>query len=153
MDARFALVLAIALIAIVALSGFGHVVNWPRERDVSDLPIVRAQRSVRRYGILLGIIDVAALIAVVIVLFRVPPGSSEMWLAAAAAVCVAAMLGIWAAWTRPLNSTIAAWMPHSPLADWERHHHRWSTYHRARVALAIIALALLLMGFLARPAQ
>jgi hypothetical protein len=153
MGVRLALIVAIVLIAIGAMNGLAHVVKWPRERTVSALPIARAQRAVRRYGILLGIIEFAALLALLVVLFKVPVGSSEMWLAGAAALCVAAMLGLWAAWLRPLNMTIAAWTPHTPPADWQHHHRRWSTFHRLRIALAIIAIALLLMGVFAKPAQ
>lgn len=153
MGVRIAFVVAIAFIALAAMSGLAHVIRWPTDRGVSTVPIVHAQRAMRRYGILLGIVDVAALIALVVVLFRVPAGSSEMWLAGAAALCVAAMFGLWAAWLRPLNSTIAAWTPHAPPADWQHHHQRWSIFHGLRIALAIIALALLLMGVLARPVQ
>jgi hypothetical protein len=117
------------------------------------VPVVRAQRDVRRYGILLGVIESLALVALFIVLFRVPASSTEMWLTGAAAMCVAVMIGLWAAWLRPLNATIVKWAPESPPADWTERHRRWSTYHRLRLTLAVIALALLLMGVVARPAM
>jgi len=66
------------------------------------------QRTVRRYGVLLAVVEAAALIALLIALFMVAPGSREMWLVGIAALSVAAMIGVWAAWLRPLNVTIGA---------------------------------------------
>ena len=140
---------------LVALSGgiaLMHIVQRPVRGELASAPAVRAQRAVRRYGILLGVVETAALIALLVVLFRAPGGSTEMWLAAGAAACVAVMIGIWAAWLRPLNATIAAWSTEALPADWAHHHSGWSKWHRLRVILAIIAMALVLMGLFARPA-
>jgi len=151
-----ALQLALAAAAIlVALSGviaLAHVFRWPAGHGPSAMPAVRAQRDVRRYGVYLGIIEAGALIALLVVLFKASPGSTEMWLAGGAALCVAAMIGVWAAWLRPLNTTIAAWSTEALPADWAQHHSGWSKWHRLRVILAIIAMALVLMGLFARPA-
>lgn len=97
-------------------------------------------------------IEAGALIALLIALFRVPPGSAEMWFVGLAALCVAGMIGVWAAWLRPLRVTLAAWAPEAPAVDWTGHHARWSALHRVRVVLAVLALTLLLMGVFARPA-
>ena len=117
------------------------------------MPIVRVQRMMRRYGLLFGTIEAGALVALLIALFRIPPGSAEMWLIGLAALCVASMMGVWAAWLRPRNRTIAKWLPEALPPDWSHHHARRSTFHRVRVMLAIIALALLLMGLFANPAN
>src|SRR5437867_2177722 len=111
MAIRIAFLLATVLVAIAATVALVHVINWPVHRGPSVLPIVRAQRNVRRYGFLLGLIEFAALLALLIVLFRVRSGSAEMWLAGGAAICVAATIALWAAWLRPLNATIAEWAP------------------------------------------
>jgi|SRR5947209_5660981 len=153
MGVRFLLLVALLLVALTAAMAVSHVIRWPLRPEVSALPIVRLQNAVRRFGLLLGVIEVAALIALVVVLFRVQPGTMTMWLVAAAALCLAVMMGVWAAWLRPLNATIAAWLPETLPKDWSRHHRRWATLHSTRAILAIIALALLLMGLMARPAQ
>ena len=145
---QIALLAATVLVALTAASAVRHLVAWPTRRDVSAVPIVR----VRRYGLLLGTIEAGALVALLIALFRVPSGSAEMWLIGLAALCVAGMMGIWAAWLRPLDITMSKWLPEALPPDWSHHHARWSTFHRVRVMLAIIALALLLMGLFARPA-
>lgn len=146
-----ALLIATILVGLVAGIALAHVVQWPTRRELSTLPIVRSQRVVSRYSAILGLIEAAALVALIVAFARLPAGSAEMWFVGAAALCVAGMMGVWAAWLRPLNATIAAWQPEAPPADWARHHARWSTFHRLRVALAIIALALLLTGLIARP--
>lgn len=146
-----ALLIATILVGLVAGVALAHVVQWPTRRERSTLPIVRSQRVVGRYSAILGPIEAAALVALIVAFVRLPTGSAEMWLVGAAALCVAGMLGMWAAWLRPLNATITAWLPEAPPADWARHHARWSTFHRLRVALAIIAFALLLVGLIARP--
>ena len=145
---RIALLAATVLVALTAANAVRHLVEWPTRRDVSAVPIVR----VRRYGLLFGTIEAGALVALSIALFRVPSGSAEMWLIGLAALCVAGMMGIWAAWLRPLDITMAKWLPEALPPDWSHHHARWSTFHRVRVMLAIIAIALLLMGLFARPA-
>lgn len=149
---RIALLTATVLVALTAANALRHVIEWPTRRDVSAVPVVRVQRTMRRYGLLLGIIEAGALAALLIALFRIPPGSAEMWLIGLAALCVAGMIGVWAAWLRPLNITISKWLPDALPPDWSHHHARWVTFHRVRVILAIIALALLLMGLFARPA-
>ena len=149
---QIALLAATVLVALTAANAVRHLVQWPTRRDVSAVPIVRVQRTMRRNGLLLGTIEAGALVALLIALFRVPPGSAEMWLIGLAALCVAGMMGIWAAWLRPLNITISKWLPEALPPDWSHHHARWSTFHRVRVILAIIAIALLLMGLFARPA-
>jgi hypothetical protein len=153
MGVRFLLSVAILLVAFAGAIAASHVVRWPLRPNVSALPIVRLQSAVRRFGLLLGVIEVASLIALLVVLFKVQAGTTTMWLVAAAALCVAAMIGVWAAWLRPLNATIAAWLPETLPTDWSHHHRRWATFHSARAILAIIALALLLMGLMARSAQ
>ena len=150
---QLVLVLGTILVAVMAAVAMAHTVRWPSRRGSSGAPIVMVQRTVRRYGVLLAVVEAAALIALLIALFMVAPGSREMWLVGIAALSVAAMIGVWAAWLRPLNVTIGAWPPDTPPADWSRHHRRWTLYHRVRVLLAIIALALLLMGLFARPAH
>lgn len=149
---RIALLAATVLVALTAANALRHAIEWPPHRDVSAPPIDRVQRTVRRYGLLLGAIEAGALVALLIALFRIPPGSAEMWLIGLAALCVAGMMGVWAAWLRPLNITIASWLPESLPSDWSQHHARWQMFHRVRVTLAIIALTLLFMGVCANPA-
>jgi uncharacterized membrane protein len=107
----------------------------------------------RRYGVLFALVETGALVALLIVLFSLPAGSAEMWLVGIAAVCMAFMIGVWAAFLRPLNATMAEWEPEALPEDWARHHARWTTYHRLRLTLAVIAITLLLMGLFARPAR
>ena len=40
-----------------------------------------------------------------------------------------------------LNITMSKWLPEALPSDWSNHHARWSTFHRVRVILAIIAIA------------
>lgn len=134
---RIALLAATVLVALTAANAVRHLVEWPTRRDVSAVPIVRVQRTMRRYGLLLDTIETGALVALLIALFRVPPGSAEMWLLGLAAFCVAGMIGIWAAWLRPLNITIAKRLPEALPPDWSHHHRSQlirSWYHRMQAA-------------------
>jgi hypothetical protein len=147
MALQIALLIATVLVALATARALWHSIGGAAAPpDRSLLPHARAQRAVRRYGVWLGILEGGALAALLIALFSVPSGSAEMWLLGLAALCVALMIGVWAAYVRPLNARIADWSPEAPPDDWAGHHARWSTFHRARIALAIIALALLLMG-------
>lgn len=148
---QIALLVATVLVAVAGANALRQVVERPTRRDVLAVPIVRVRRTMRRYGLLLGTIEGGALVALLIALFRMPPGSAEMWLIGLAALCVAGMMGVWAAWLRPLDITISKWLPEALPPDWSHHHARRSTFHRVRVTLAIIALALLIMGLFARP--
>jgi uncharacterized membrane protein len=152
MGLQLAILVAAVLVGLAGAIALAHAGPWPAARAPSNAAVVRVQRSVRRYGVLLGVIEVAALIALLIVLFSVPARSAEMWLVGVAAICVAFMIGVWTALLRPLNATIVEWAPESLPDDWTRHHARWTTYHRIRLVLAIIALTLLLIGLFARPA-
>jgi hypothetical protein len=149
---RIALFAATVLVALAAANALRHAIEWSARGEVSPMPIDRVQRSTRRYGLLLGIIEAGALVALLIALFRIPPGSSEFWLIGLAALCVAGMMGVWAALIRPLNSTIANCLPEALPSDWSQHHARRLTFHRVRMILAIIALTLLFLGVCAQPA-
>ena len=153
MARQLALAAAAVLVALSGAIALAHVLQWPARHGPPATTAARAQRDVRRYGIYLGIVEVGALIALLVALFKASAGSTEMWLAGGAALCVAAMIAVWAAWLRPLNTTIAAWSTEALPADWAHHHSGWSKWHRLRVILAIIAMALVLMGLFARPAM
>lgn len=152
MSPRVLLVIGVLLVATSAGIAASHYVPWPLTARQSVVPVARVQRTVRRYTIVLGVIEALALVALIAVLFSVPPGTTTMWLVGVAALCVAAMLGVWVAWVRPLNATIAGWVPETLPKDWTRHHERWTGLHGLRVVLGVIALALLLIGLFARPA-
>lgn len=152
MALRISLLVAIVLVAVTAALALWHSVREAAPPDASAPPIAYAQRAARRYGVLLGVVEGGALVALLVTLFSVPSGSAEMWLVALAALCVSLMIAVWAAWLRPLNATIAGWLPEAPPDDWAQHHARQSTLHRVRVILAIFALALLLMGLFPRSA-
>lgn len=106
----------------------------------------------RRYAVLLSVIEGGALIALTVALFRVPAGSREMWLVGMAVLCVGLMIGVWGVWLRPLELVMDAWTPETQSADRSHHHARHSKLHRIRAVLAILALALLLIGISARQA-
>ena len=91
---RIALLGVTVLVALTAANGVRHLVEWPTHLDVSAVPILRVQRTMRRYGLLFGIIEAGALVTLLSALFSVPPGSADMWLITVAAVCVAGMMGI-----------------------------------------------------------
>ncbi len=152
MPIRFAIIAATILVALAVAGALRHSVPWTRSTVATNEPILRAQRTMRRHGLVVGVIEVGALVALAIALFRVPAGSREMWLIGVAALCVATMIGVWAAWLRPMNATIADWRTDELPSDWEEHHARWSRLHRVRVMLAALALFLLLMTLFARPA-
>lgn len=151
MSLQFALLTATLLVAVTTASALRRAIEWPARWDASAEPLTRVQRTMRRHGLLLGTIEAAALVALLFALFRIPSGSTKMWLIGLAALCVAGMMGVSVAWLRPLNITIATWLPEALPPDWSHHHARGLTFHRVRVTLAIIALALILMGLFARP--
>jgi hypothetical protein len=150
MALRISLLIGMLLVALSAAFALWHDVREATQRHLLPSPVVQVQRSARRYDVLLGVIEGGALIALVIALLNVPSGSTEIWLVGLAALCVALMIGVWVAWLRPLNMTIAGWQQDAPPDDWARHHARWSMLHRLRILIAITALALLLMGLFPR---
>ena len=154
MTLQLVIAVGTVLVAVAAGVALAHAVQpAPRTGDVPGARITRAQATVRRYALALGAVETLALLALLVALFLVPPRSTAMWLVGGAALCVAAMMWVWAAWLRPLNSVIVEWTPEAPPADWERHHVRWTAMHRVRVVLAIVALGLLLMSVFARVAH
>jgi hypothetical protein len=146
MALHISLTVAIALVALTAAVALWYSVREAAPPSESAPSVARAQRKAQRYGVLLGIVEGGALLAVLVALFSVPSGSSETWVVGLAALCVALMLTVWAAWLRPLNLTIAGWRPDAPPDDWTKQRARWSRLHRVRILFAVVALALLIMG-------
>ena len=153
MGLPLAFLAATVLVGLTAALALAHLARWPSRRGPPTPPVTRVQRAMRRYGVLFALVETGALVALLIVLFSLPAGSAEMWLVGIAAVCMAFMIGLWAAFLRPLNATMAEWEPEALPEDWAHHHARWTTYHRLRLTLAVIAITLLLMGLFARPAR
>lgn len=150
MSLRITLLAATVLVALMAAYTLRDALRWPKWPEMSPPLSARLGGSLRRYALLLGVIEGAALVALVWALFSVPAGSPGMWLLGLAVLCVGLMIGVWGIWLHPLELMMAAWTPETQPVDHSHQHARRSTLQRVRAILAIlaiIALALLLSGF------
>jgi hypothetical protein len=146
MSLRATLLVATVLVALMAAYTLRDALRWARSGTLSPTLSARVGGSLRRYALLVGLIEGGALIALTVALFRVPPGSPNMWWVGLAILCVGLMIGVWGLWLRPLELMMATWTPETQPADHTHHHARRSRLHGIRAILAILALALLLIG-------
>ena len=152
MSLRTTLLAATVLVALMAVYTLREAFRLPKARGMP--PLLSAQLGeMRRYAVLLGVVEGAALIALAVALFRLPPGSPNMWMVGLALLCVGLMIGVWGLWLRPLEVMMAAWTLETQPQDHHHHHARRSKLHRIRAILAILALALLLIGLTAKSAS
>jgi hypothetical protein len=152
MSLRITLLAATVLVALMAVYTLRDALRWPKSREMSPLLSAQLGGSMRRYALLLGLVEGGALVALAWALFRVPAGSPDMWLLGLAILCVGLMIGVWGLWLRPLELMMATWTVETQPEDHSHYHMRRSKLHRIRAILAILALALLLIGIAASPA-
>src|SRR5438046_10612808 len=98
---------AIAFVAIATAIGAAHVAaRAPAAGGPPADPSHRygLQRTIRRYGPVLGVAEAVALVVLVAALVVAPPGRREQWLLGGAALCVAASAGVGVALVRPLST-------------------------------------------------
>src|SRR5687768_6717827 len=138
MSLRATLLVATLLVALMAAYTLRDALRWPRSGGLSPTLAARVGGSLRRYALLVALIEGGALIALAVALFRVPAGSPNMWWVALAILCVGLMIGVWGLWLRPLELMMATWTADTQPADHAHHHARRSTLHRVRALLAIL---------------
>ncbi len=64
------------------------------------------------------------------------------------AICLAAMIGIWAAFLNPINQEIATWTANEFPTNWADLRDRWDSLHAVRAVLAEIGLSALIVAVL-----
>ena len=153
MSLRATLLVATVLVALMAAYTLRDALRWPRSGQLSPTLAAQVGGSLRRYALLIGLIEGGALVALAVALFRVPAGSPNMWWVGLAILCIGLMIGVWGLWLRPLELMMATWTEETRPADHAHHHVRRSTLHRLRAFLAILALALLLIVIAASTAS
>src|SRR5688500_10689956 len=109
MTLRITLLAATVLVALMAAYTLRDALRWTKSRELAPLLSAQLGGSMRRYALLLGLVEGGALVALAWALFRVPPGSADMWLVGFAILCVGLMIGVWGLWLRPLELMMAAW--------------------------------------------
>jgi hypothetical protein len=149
---RALLLLATLCAALISGVVFSHALQRGEKRRLTGPVFVQVQNTLyNRYGNFVGPMEVAALVLLLILLFVLPPDGVAIWLVAVAALCLAVMIGIWAAGIRPLNIEIRRWTPEVYPDEWARYRDRWARLHLLRMIAAMIALALLLLVLSTRP--
>jgi hypothetical protein len=153
MTLRITLLAATVLVALMAAYTLRDALRWPKSREMSPLLSAGLGGSLRRYALLLGLVEGGALVALVWALFRVPAGSADMWLVGLAILCVGLMIGVWGLWLRPLELMMATWSAETQPESRSQGLARRARLHRIRAVLAVLALALLLLAVAAGPAN
>ena len=77
--------------------------------------------------------------------------TAAWWFALGAAALFAAMIVYTVLLPVPINNQVARWQPETPPANWRELRRRWDTLHAIRVAVLIVALALLVTSVIAFP--
>jgi uncharacterized membrane protein len=138
---------------LVALLATASAVALVRRRPGAGF-IAVSKESIRRafwLTMVLGFVELCALLALIAAFLEQPSGSRPAWLAAGAFICVAMMGGVWLTWIMPVNASPASTVSSEEPEDTSPHRTRGFFLHAVRLVLALLALFLLVTAVLAKP--
>jgi hypothetical protein len=104
------------------------------------------QMLYREFGRAVAVIECGALALCALLVWLSRRHRRDLGLAFAAALCVAAGLGLWVVFAEPATGLLSLWAPDSAPAEWQSYRDAWLAYHGARALLFFIALAALVAG-------
>lgn len=146
--ARFLGVFLMALATGIVLT---HVLQMPFKAQLPGPTYVTIQNGIYQlYGPVVGAVEAGALLTAVATLFLLPRRDARFWLTLLGAICVAAMIGTWAAFIDPVNQEIATWTAREFPSDWADLRDRWAFLHTVRAILAVVGLSALIPAVLAK---
>jgi hypothetical protein len=146
MLARFISMLLTALAAGVVL---GHVMSRAGKATLPWSVFVTVRDTLyRSWGKKLGAVEIAAFLSTLVVAFLVRGRGAIFALSLAGALCLLAMLVIWAVFINPINIRVRAWTSESFPADWASFRDRWHRLHGIRAIFAIVGLGALILAVL-----
>ena len=146
----FASVVSLVLAALSLGPSYAHVLEalprltvWPAElwRDATVF-----HRQFEWYALVGAPVDVAAIIAAVVLVFLIRDRKPTFRLTVAGAACLAAGLAAWFGLVAPANAVLATWRPGSIPSDFDAIRTRWETGHMVVAAFKLCGLVLLCLA-------
>lgn len=140
---------SLMLTALTSGVVFSHVL---KRRNKATLPapayLDAQQVLLRGWAKTAGQVESGALLSTAVGLILVRKRRPAVLLTAVGTGCLAAMIGVWAAWINPINKQVDAWTVESLPTDWKHVRDRWEQLHVARFGLSLIGLSALLLAVL-----
>src|SRR5262245_43085590 len=136
MGLRVLYFLALLTVALALGLTFAHVLEIPGKLRLDGEQWLKVQQNLYiGFGTVGAVIEVAAIILVWLLLFRLPYRHAAFRWTLGAALCVTAGLGMWFLLVSPMNSIISVWTPASLPADWTRVRNQWEIGHAIHAVL------------------
>ena len=137
--------LAIILTALALVPGAAHLLALSNKIALAQEPYFIAQNIYRGWA-LLGIVIVAALVADIVLAWMQRGQGTPFTLALAAALCLAATLVIFFAWTFPANQATSNWT--TAPANWDVLRRQWEVSHAVNAVVTFVALCAVTLSVL-----
>lgn len=141
---------ALALLALLMGTTFGHVLEMPVKLKADSRSWLLYQHTLYRYFALVGgVIEIAAIACAGLVAFHLRDEPDPFRLSVTATLMlVVAFFVIWIFVTNPTNRRTATWTESSVPADWQRWRLQWELSHAARFVLHLLAFLALAYALL-----
>ena len=144
-----ALFLSSFLFAISLGVSFSHWLQRAPKATLSAETFLQIhQVLISRYGVVMGIVEIGAVLALVMALIGIKGNALLTSLVGMALASILAMLLVWAVGLNPINQTVNAWTPQTLPQDWAQVRERWAALHFVRLLLAALGLSSLLLSFI-----
>jgi hypothetical protein len=137
--------IAVMSTAVAMAAGFAHLLELPNKMPLSRTDYLTVQQIYRGWA-LLGVVVLGALLATVLVAFRVRAYPAAFYLTLCAAACIALSLIIFFLFTYPANQQTQNWttLPE----NWESLRRQWEYSHALGAGLYFVALSALTLSLL-----
>jgi hypothetical protein len=141
------------LASLAAGLTFGHLLQMPARLGLDGTSWLTATRDAGSFGAVGTMIEIAALLATVLLAILVRGrGAPFVWSLVAVGLLLSAQV-VWWLLVAPANAEIAVWRPDALPGDWQGWRDRWEQAQAARALLQATALGGLFLSVLldARP--
>jgi hypothetical protein len=142
----------VTLTALLMGSTFCHVLEMPAKLKVEGALWMTLQQTLyRTFATVGGFIEIAAILAAIVLAFLMRENRPAFYLNLLAAISLAvAFFVVWIFFTNAVNVQVFKWTADNLPADWTRWRMQWEYSHAVRFILQLVSFSALLLSMLLR---
>lgn len=140
--------ITIILTALLMGSSFCHVLEMPAKLKIGGpLWMTLQQTLYRAFATVGGFIEIAAILATIVLTFLVRENPQTFYLTLIAAISlIVAFFVVWIFFTNAVNVQVFKWTADTIPADWTRWRTRWEYSHAIRFVLHLVGFTALVLS-------
>jgi uncharacterized membrane protein len=136
--------IALLLMGIELGVSYSHFLQMPGKAELSPAVLLSVQNVLIRYKVGLGIVEMGAMAALLVMLGLGCQQRRINWLQVGALLMLISAFMVWAIFIEPINQAISSWTAASFPVDWAQYRDRWHQFHLLRLGLLALGTSSLI---------